>query len=117
MLVSTLYKFPSALSLTGSALNDVTNKFDDSGPPNVRQVGVAVGKLIFVKTFSFFTTNNINLELEVDIEKFINNSSRQIKLCRLIFEISILNMKVFYICHHIGQLCPKAKRLRVYRIH
>jgi hypothetical protein len=43
----------------GSALNEVTNKFDESGPPKVRQVGVAVGKLIFFKIFSFFISIQI----------------------------------------------------------
>ena len=56
-----------------------------------------------------YDKNNINLKLKIDLEKFINNSSRQIKLCRLnklnddkITSIFKFNIKNEYIIYHCG---------------
>lgn len=56
-----------------------------------------------------YNKNNINLELDIDIEKFINNSSRKIKICRLnkltgekITSIFKFNIKNEYIVYHYG---------------
>ena len=56
-----------------------------------------------------YNKNNINLELDIELEKFISNSSRQIKLCRLnklddnkITSIFKFNIKNEYIVYHCG---------------
>ena len=56
-----------------------------------------------------YDKNNINLELDIDLEKFISNSSRQIKICRLnklnddkITSIFKFNIKNEYIVYHCG---------------
>lgn len=55
-----------------------------------------------------FDKNNINLELDIDIEKFIDNSSRKIKICRFnklnqnklssVFKFFIKNEYIVYHC-------------------
>ena len=56
-----------------------------------------------------YDKNNINLELNIDIEKFISNTSRQIKICRFdkvnnnkISSIFKFNIKNEYIVYHCG---------------
>ena len=56
-----------------------------------------------------YDKNNINLELDIDIEKFISNGSRKIKICRFnklnnekISSIFKFNIKNEYIVYHCG---------------
>lgn len=56
-----------------------------------------------------YNKNNINLELNIDIEKFINDDTKQIKICRInkllnkkISSIFKFNIKNEYIVYHYG---------------
>lgn len=56
-----------------------------------------------------YDKNNINLELNIDVEKFINNDIKQIKICRInkllnkkLSSIFKFNIKNEYIVYHCG---------------